>query len=268
MIKLRILLIIIIIVGILVADFSVVLAAGDDDKTVFSFEKDGYWKPSDSISRDFTVKNIWGKECYLDYITFNNTYIKDISTLKEYSVEEAVDYGIINDYKVIISLNDANEGKEILFKGSMQELCNAKIELKEKLFMELDSVVTFNISITLDALASNEYQNKSYQYILQPSAFEITKPVNGVKLIKDKKLFILNEYIELQDGYSFGDDRNIYDEDGNKYTEEEYIKKVGLIGVFALLLKTGDANMMLGVVTIILLIGSFIVMIMVRRRKV
>ena len=266
--KSRIFLIIIIIIGILGADFTVVLAAEDDDKTVFSFEKDGYWKPSDSISRDFYVKNIWGKVCYLDYFAFKNTYIRDVKTLKEYSVEEAINSGIINDYKVIISLIDANKGKDILFEGSMQEVSNTKIELKEKLFMELDSVVTFNISITLDALASNEYQNKSYEYIIEPSAYEVTTPDGEIIYVEDQKVLFLNKYIDLEKGYKLAEDGFIYDEVGNKYTKEEYLNKVGLLGRFAFFIKTGDANIMLGVVTIILLIGSFIVMIKVRRKKV
>lgn len=265
--RLTIFLIIIIIIGILGADFTVALASENDDKTIFSFEKDGYWKPSDSISRDFNVKNIWGKVCYLDYITFKNTYIRDVETLKEYSVGEAINNGIINNYKVVISLNDANIGRDILFQGSIWDLIDAKIKLKNKIQMELDSVVTFNISITLDKLASNEYQNKSYEYIIEPLAYEVVTPDTGIRYAKDQRVLYLNKYIELQDGYKLAEDGFIYDKYGNRYTPLEYLDKIGLLGKFAFFIKTGDANMMLGIVTIILLMGSLIIMVKVGRRK-
>jgi hypothetical protein len=86
-----------------------------------------------------------------------------------------------------------------------------------------------------------------------------------VRFIEDKKLYYLGEYIDLEDGYVYGDDGYIYDRDGNRYTEEEYIKKVGLFRMFASFIKTGDVNMMLGLITIILLPSSFIVMILVRK---
>jgi hypothetical protein len=208
----------------IVNNFTVVSAEEGNDMTVFSFEKDGYWEPSDSISHNFTIKNIWGKSCYLDYITLNKNYIIDVKTLREYSIDQAIENGIINDYNVVICLNDANEGNDILFDGSMKELENYKIQLKKKIFMEQNTTVTFNIKISFDKLAKNQYQNKSYQYIIEPSAYQV---------IPSEK--------------------------------NETKNKIEQLSNFGLFFKTSDGNMLLGFIAITLLIGSFFIVIKIKK---
>ena len=137
---------------------------------IYSLEKDGYWRPTDDIAHDFYIENIWGEQCYLEGIGFQRISIKDVSTDKTYTEDNAISSGIIDDkYYVTI-----NQGEKLLYSGKMAELMNQEyITLDEPIFLELDTKIKFSMQIYFDALAGNEYQNKKYEYVLYPKAFKI-----------------------------------------------------------------------------------------------
>ena len=137
---------------------------------IYSLEKDGYWRPTDDIAHDFYIENIWGEQCYLEGIGFQRISIKDVSTDKTYTEDNAISSGIIDDkYYVTIS-----EGDKLLYSGKMSELMKQEyITLDEPIFLELDTKIKFSMQIYFDALAGNEYQNKKYEYVVYPKAFKI-----------------------------------------------------------------------------------------------
>lgn len=144
--------------------------ADKKNNEIYSFEKDGYWRPTDDIGHDFYIENLWEEECYLESIGFKRISIKDISNDKVYNENEAVSSGIMDDkYYVTI-----NQGEKVLYSGKMSELMKQEyITLDEPIFLELDTKVEFSMNIYFDALAGNEYQNKKYEYVLYPKAFKI-----------------------------------------------------------------------------------------------
>lgn len=144
--------------------------ADKKNNQIYSFEKDGYWRPTDDIGHDFYIENLWEEECYLESIGFKRISIKDISNDKVYSENEAVSSGIMDDkYYVTI-----NQGEKNIYSGKMSELMKQEyITLDEPIFLELDTKVEFSMNIYFDALAGNEYQNKKYEYVLYPKAFKV-----------------------------------------------------------------------------------------------
>lgn len=176
--------------------------AGEDDKIIFSFEKDGYWKPGDIKSHDFILKNIWNEECYVDYLYFKYSYVKDSETDKKYTVEEAVQEGLIENYNV--SLNMVLNDKEILlYEGTLRGLTFTKIELDHNIFMKLDSEIKFNMVISFNELTDNKAQNKQLEYIITPEAFKVIKDQNGdsfsnvlTDAIKTGDNFLINGIIQ------------------------------------------------------------------------
>ena len=144
--------------------------ADKKNNEIYSFEKDGYWRPTDDIRHDFYIENLWEEECYLEGIGFKRVSIKDISNDKVYNENEAVSSGIMDDkYYVTI-----NQGEKVLYSGKMSELMKQEyITLDEPIFLELDTKVKFSMNIYFDDLAGNEYQNKKYEYVLYPKAFKI-----------------------------------------------------------------------------------------------
>lgn len=138
----------------------------NEDNKIFSFSKDGFWKPSDSVTHDFFIGNGYGVNCYLDGFTFTNSYIKDLNTGKEYTVTDAISDGIIQDYQVTLSVDDQNEGSLTLFSGKFTDLILQQIKLSKPIFMDTQKQVQFKIIISFNPEAGNEYQNKSYEFNL------------------------------------------------------------------------------------------------------
>ena len=60
----------------------------------------------------------------------------------------------------------------------MDDLANRTINFKEPIFMDLNFVGEFYITIEFNNLAGNDYQNKSYEYILKPKVFVVTMDNN------------------------------------------------------------------------------------------
>lgn len=140
---------------------------------VFNLEKDGFWAPADSVTHSFTVENIWGQECYFDYLKFSGSYIKNTATGEEFTLEEAKEKGIIQGYDVVIKLDDSTYGKEVIYNGKLMDLADERILLKKDIFMKLDTVVNFSINISFDAMSGNKYQDMQYVYIFYPHAYKI-----------------------------------------------------------------------------------------------
>lgn len=213
----------------------IVAFAEENNNYILSLEKDGYWKPSDSVSSDFYVINIWGEEGYLDSLSFNNTYIKDKETNKEYTVDEAVNMGIIEGYSIELSIINKDNSLKKIFTGTMKELEGNKIHINDKIYMYLDTKVKFNMKISLDKKADNKYQNKSYEYLFSPSAYRI-------KTFEE------------------------YNGDGSNGVSEEDLlnKKENNNSIFS---KTGDFQNNLAIVVILIMIFSIFVYIRINKRK-
>lgn len=140
---------------------------------IFNLEKDGFWAPADSVTHSFTIENIWKQECYFDYLKFSGSYIKNTATGQEFTLEDAKELGLIQDYDVVIKLNDSRYGKEVIYNGKLMDLADEKVLLKKDIFMKLDTVVDFTINISFDAMAGNKYQNMQYIYVFYPHAYKI-----------------------------------------------------------------------------------------------
>lgn len=140
---------------------------------VFNLEKDGFWAPADSVTHSFSIENIWGQECYFDYLKFSGSYVKNTATGQEFTLEDAKELGIIQAYDVVIKLNDSRYGKEVIYNGKLMDLAEQRILLKKDIFMKLDTVVDFTINISFDAMADNRYQAMQYIYIFYPHAYKL-----------------------------------------------------------------------------------------------
>lgn len=140
---------------------------------VFNLEKDGFWAPADSVTHSFNIENIWKQECYFDYLKFTGSYIRNIATGQEFTLEDAKELGLIQGYDVVIKLNDSRYGKEVIYNGKLMDLANERVLLKKDIFMKLDTVVDFTINISFDAMSPNRYQNMQYIYVFYPHAYKL-----------------------------------------------------------------------------------------------
>ncbi|MBU5316103.1 hypothetical protein KQI30_07445 [Clostridium bornimense] len=157
---------------IFILSLSIIKVVGAKAATtnIYSTEEDGVWRPTDKISKTFEIENIWGKKCYLEGIEFSRSYIRDTDTDYKYSIEEAEKEKILdNIYNVTITYND-----EKIYSGTMENLASRTIKFKKPIFMDLNFVGEFYITIVFNNQSGNDYQNKSYEYILEPKVFVVT----------------------------------------------------------------------------------------------
>ena len=148
----------------------------EDDNYVYSREKEGVWKPSDIVYKTFTIDNIWGEKCYLQGISFKRSYISDVNSGKVYSFDEAKEEGILDtEYNIVIA-----KGNKNIYSGKISDLADRDINFEEPIFMDINSKVDFNMNISFNSLSGNEYQNKNYEYILYPNAFNVTVEKDNV----------------------------------------------------------------------------------------
>lgn len=155
------------------------LAKGEEENQIFSLEIDGLWKPSDIKTHEFKIKNDYGEKCYLDSISFKNTLIKDVQNQIVYSLKQAEEADIIDAYDVSISINDQSMGEKLLFSGKLKELQDKDIIIPNSIYMDIDQEINFNITIMFDMQAGNEYQNKSYEFILFPKCHKIDYTIDN-----------------------------------------------------------------------------------------
>lgn len=144
-----------------------------DNNYFFSFDVDGYWKPTDEKEHDFVIKNEYGKSCYIKSLSFNNIIINDIETNEEYTLKEAEDIGIIDAYNVILSLNDNKYGSMVLYNDKLKYFNDYNIELPQSLYMEENDEIKFNMAISMESKADNKYQNKHYVFSIRPDFYEV-----------------------------------------------------------------------------------------------
>lgn len=179
-----------------------------ENNKIFSFSKDGFWKPSDSVTHDFLIGNGYGVNCYLDGFTFTNSYIKDLNTGKEYTVTDAISDGIIQDYQVTLSVDDQIEGSLTLFSGKFTDLILQQVKFEQPIFMDTKKQVQFKMIISFNPEAGNEYQNKSYEFNLAPQAHKALY-TNYPKDFPDIKYrYIDRDGNWRTDGYF--DDKNVW----------------------------------------------------------
>ena len=50
-----------------------------------------FWCPVNGKDYEFTVNNTWNEEGYIDYIEFDDSYIKNTSLGENYTLEEAIE---------------------------------------------------------------------------------------------------------------------------------------------------------------------------------
>lgn len=143
------------------------------ENNVYSLEKDGYWKPTDDIKHEFYINNIWGQQCYVDSIGFDRVSIKDVSTGKEYTEQQAKDMGFFDDEYNVTLL----QGDKQLYSGSIGDLVDKDIKFDEPLLMNKDSKYNFTMDIKFNPLARNKYQDKQYEYKFTPTAFKIVEEI-------------------------------------------------------------------------------------------
>lgn len=157
--------------------FTSIGVLGDEDYNyIYSREKEGVWKPSDIVNNTFTINNIWGEKCYLKGISFKRSYISDINSGKVYSLDEAKEKGILDtEYNINIA-----QGSKNIYSGKIADLANRDIDFENPIYMDVNSKVDFNMNISFNSLAGNEFQNKNYEYILYPNAYTVTVEKDNV----------------------------------------------------------------------------------------
>lgn len=131
------------------------------------------WCPIDSKEYNFTINNTWDTSGYIEYIDFQDSYIKNTSLGENYSIEEANSKGIINNYKVEVFLNDNKFGNKKIFSGKLNDLINTKVEVKN-IYMNLDTSIGFKIKIIDENKNINEEVVEKYTYIFSPKAYKST----------------------------------------------------------------------------------------------
>lgn len=176
--------------------------ADSDENSIFSFNKDGYWKPGDVVTHEFKLNNIWGVECYLNSLYFKYSYIYDLDTKEKYTVEEALESKLLDNYNVDFYIKKVDGTKEKLYEGTIMNLSNTEIDLNPDIFLKLDGSVVFEMTISFDEYSSNEFQNKSLEYIILPEAYKVEydKGDNGldkfINSIKTGDNIIFNRIIQ------------------------------------------------------------------------
>ncbi|MFQ9543396.1 MAG: hypothetical protein ACLR02_00065 [Clostridium sp.] len=144
----------------------------DEDKDLGGEE---FWCPINGKDHEFTINNTWNEEGYVDYIEFDDSYIKNTSFGENYTLEEAIEKGIISNYNVKIVMDDKEYGKVDIFSGKLSELKGLKLRVKN-VYLRLNTYVSFKMSISVEG---EEDTNKDgiverYTYIFNPKVYKST----------------------------------------------------------------------------------------------
>lgn len=128
---------------------------------IFDFEDDGYWKPGDTVTRKFDITNVWEVECYISGLYFEDCY-KEMQKEKEpFDVELKL-------------LSEDGKDKKVIFKGNIADMDDTKINFNEKRYLKYDESIYFEMTITFENDAGNEYQDKEFKYIIYPTAYKVS----------------------------------------------------------------------------------------------
>lgn len=153
--------------------------AAENDNYIYDLSIDGYWKPGDVKKHDFEIRNGIGEKCYLESLSFKQISIKDLENDKEYSLLEAEKADIIDAYDITLYINDDKYGESILYSGKLKNISDNDISMEKDLFMDIDQSIKFQILISFDEKAQNQYQNKNYQFILTPKSHKVIYSEDG-----------------------------------------------------------------------------------------
>ena len=132
-----------------------------------------FWCPVNGKDYEFTVNNTWNEEGYIDYIEFDDSYIKNTSLGENYTLEEAMDNGIISKYNVKITMDDKKYGKADIFSGKLSEVKGLKLKVTN-VYLKLNTYVSFKMSISIEG---GETPNENgiverYTYIFNPRVYK------------------------------------------------------------------------------------------------
>lgn len=132
-----------------------------------------FWCPVNGKDYEFTVNNTWNEEGYIDYIEFDDSYIKNTSLGENYTLEEAIEKGIVSNYNVKIIMDDKKYGKADIFSGKLSEVKGLKLRVTN-VYLRLNTYVSFKMSISIEG---GETPNDNgiverYTYIFNPRVYK------------------------------------------------------------------------------------------------
>lgn len=163
-----------------------------------------FWCPVNGKDYEFTVNNTWNEEGYIDYIEFDDSYIKNTSLGENYTLEEAMDNGIISKYNVKITMDDKKYGKADIFSGKLSELKGLKLKVTN-VYLKLNTYVSFKMSISIEGgeIPNEDGIIERYTYIFNPKVYKSSlskeEYENENKNTTNKESFQDKEIIRTED---------------------------------------------------------------------
>ena len=163
-----------------------------------------FWCPVNGKDYEFTVNNTWNEEGYIDYIEFDDSYIKNTSLGENYTLEEAMDNGIISKYNVKIIMDDKKYGKADIFSGKLSELKGLKLKVTN-VYLKLNTYVSFKMSISIEGgeIPNEDGIIEKYTYIFNPKVYKSSlskeEYENENKNTTNKESFQDKEIIRTED---------------------------------------------------------------------
>ena len=129
-----------------------------------------FWCPVNGKDYEFTVNNTWNEEGYIDYIEFDDSYIKNTSLGENYTLEEAIEKGIVSNYNVKIIMDDKKYGKADIFSGKLSEVKGLKLKVTN-VYLRLNTCVSFKMSSSIEGGETPNYEGR-YTYIFNPRVYK------------------------------------------------------------------------------------------------
>ena len=163
-----------------------------------------FWCPVNGKDYEFTVNNTWNEEGYIDYIEFDDSYIKNTSLGENYTLEEAMDNGIISKYNVKITMDDKKYGKADIFSWKLSELKGLKLKVTN-VYLKLNTYVSFKMSISIEGgeIPNEDGIIERYTYIFNPKVYKSSlskeEYENENKNTTNKESFQDKEIIRTED---------------------------------------------------------------------
>ena len=163
-----------------------------------------FWCPVNGKDYEFIVNNTWNEEGYIDYIEFDDSYIKNTSLGENYTLEEAMDNGIISKYNVKITMDDKKYGKADIFSGKLSELKGLKLKVTN-VYLKLNTYVSFKMSISIEGgeIPNEDGIIERYTYIFNPKVYKSSlskeEYENENKNTTNKESFQDKEIIRTED---------------------------------------------------------------------
>ena len=163
-----------------------------------------FWCPVNGKDYEFTVNNTWNEEGYIDYIEFDDSYIKNTSLGENYTLEEAIEKGIVSNYNVKIIMDDKKYGKADIFSGKLSEVKGLKLKVTN-VYLRLNTYVSFKMSISIEGgeIPNEDGIIERYTYIFNPKVYKSSlskeEYENENKNTTNKESFQDKEIIRTED---------------------------------------------------------------------